>query len=263
MQGRRQRTRGESLLAVLACLGSTLSASLASGEPMRLADATPRWVVVQFEDSPSSHPDRLDRVYTKPFAAWLETDARGRIVVRVDGEVLEKNLFHDNDPVPGSFSDYVWVFDPDSGDVSASFSGTFAYAIDWGFTSTEIRARVQASMDTRRAGGFRGPEPVWGRALHVWCVEPGREGCREVPGARYDAARGYVNAVGYLAIDSPVTQFVTYSAVGEARFSELSRDLAVTPPVATAPPGTATGALVSRAPADPAPEVVAAEDPAR
>lgn len=263
MQGRWWRAASSSLGTALACIGCLLSAPLANAEPMRLSDPTPRWVVVQFEDSPSSEPDRLDRVYTKPFAAWLETDGRGRIVVRIDAEVLEKSLFDENDPVPGSFSDYVWIFDPGSGEVSASFSGTFAYAIDWGFTSTEIRARVKASMDTRRPGGFRGPEAVWGRALHVWCSEPGRDGCRGVQGARYDAERGYVNAIGYLAIDSPVTQLVTYSAVGEARFSELPRDLSVTPPVASGPADSPVGPLLSRAPADPEPAAVAEEARAR
>ena len=96
----------------------------ADAEPMRLDDPTPRWIVVQFEDSPSERPELLDRVYTRPFAAWLEPGAAGNVTVRLPSEVLEQTLFLENDPVPGSFTDYVWVFDRDSGNVlSTSFSG--------------------------------------------------------------------------------------------------------------------------------------------
>jgi len=229
--------RVRSFLTVLALAGAAeLGAfTTAVAEPMRLDDATPRWVVVQFEDSPGSQPEALDRVYTRPFAAWLETDGQGRILVRVGADVLEESLFHENDPVPGSFSDYVWVFDPESGEVvSASFSGVFAYSIGWGFATTEVHARVKAEMKTTRPGGFRGPEPVWGTPLYAWCGPSDREPCTPVQEVHYDE-RGYVNAPGFLSIDSPVAQFVTYSAAGEARFSELARDIAVTPPVASGP----------------------------
>ena len=206
--------------------------SIARADPMRLADPTPRWVVVQFEDSPSERPDLLDRVYTKPFAGWLERNEQGQVVVRVGGDVLEQNLFRENNPVPGSFSDYVWVFDPDTGEVlSASFSGTFAYVIDWGFTTSQIRARVRARMETTGTGGYRGAENLWGRALYPFCEDVGSARCTAVPARPYDGERGYVNAVGYLAIDSPLTQFSTYSAVGEARFSEIDSSLHVNPPV--------------------------------
>ena len=222
-----------------ACAGWLAAVAVAlpvQAEPMQLEDATPRWVVVQFEDSPNDRPDRLDAVYTKPFAAWLEPDALGRVTVRVDAQVLERSLFSENDPVPGSFTDYVWVFDPATGEVvDASFSGSFAFHVNWGITSSEVRARVSASMRTGRSGGVRGPESVWGRRLHAWCTQPGRDGCRAVSDRAYDPERGYVNAIGYLAIDSPLTRFVTFSALGEARFSELPSEMASTPPVATAP----------------------------
>jgi hypothetical protein len=206
----------------------------ASAEPMRLADPTPRWIVVQFEDSPSERPELLDRVYTRPFAAWLEPDAAGNITVRLDSDVLEQTLFLENDPVPGSFSDYVWVFDRTSGDVlSASFTGAFAYVFDWGLARTEVHAQVSARMGTTTAAGFEPLKRVWGRSLYPYCDDVHASGCTAVPPRAYDE-RGYVNAVGYLAIDSPLTQFATYSAVGEARFSEISSDVPGTPPVAAA-----------------------------
>ena len=128
--------------------------SSAWAEPMRLGDPTPRWVFIQFENSPRDRPDLLDGRYTEPFSAWLEPDDLGRVTVRVSGAVLEESLFRENDPVAGSFSDFLWVFDERSGDVlSAEFSGVFAYEIDWGFLSSRVKARVQARMATTPPGG--------------------------------------------------------------------------------------------------------------
>ena len=196
-----------------------------SAEPMRLDDPNPRWVVVQFENSPKDRPDLLDGVYTRPFAAWLEPDDQGRVTVRVNRDILEKDLFRENDPVAGSFSDFVWVFDRETGDVvSAAFSGAFSYTIDWGFVKSAVEAKVEARMATTRKGGFRPARRIFGRALIGYCEDVESRRCQAVPPQRYDAGRGYVNAVGYLSIDSPVKRFDTFSAVGEARFSEISRE---------------------------------------
>lgn len=209
-----------------------------SGEPMHLDDPTPRWVAVQFEDSPRDRPDLLDGVYTEPFVAWLEPDERGRVTVRVRGEVLEKSLFRENDPVPGSFSDFLWVFDRESGDVvSAGFSGTFSYTIDWGFAQSDVEAKVEARMATTRRGGFRPPRRVLGRAFNRYCEDVESRHCHGIVPRPYDEGRGYVNAVGSLTIDSPVTRFETYSALGEARFSELPRDPGATASGSEAAPG--------------------------
>jgi len=195
-----------------------------SAEPMRLDDPNPRWVIVEFENSPPDRPDLLDGVYTRPFAAWLEPDDQGHVTVRVSGDILEKNLFRDNDPVAGSFSDFLWVFDRESGDVvSAEFSGSFSYTINWGFAKSDIEAKVEARMATTRPGGFRPPRRVLGRVLIGYCEDVESRQCQAVPPRPYDAGRGYVNAVGYLSIDSPVKRFETFSSVGEARFSEIPR----------------------------------------
>jgi hypothetical protein len=222
---------------------------------MRLGDGTPRWVVVQFENSPSGQPGALDEVYTRPFAAWLEADPQGRIVVRVGAEVLEDDIFVANHPVPGSFSDYVWVFDPQTGEVvSATFSGVFTYAIDWGFATTEIHAHVTAVMGTARQGGFLNPRSVWGRTLNPYCDDVESSRCTRVESSSYDRERGYVNAVGYITIDSPISQMATYSPLGEARFSELSSGIPATPPVAAVPAGSpvpGASRVISRAVAGP------------
>ena len=195
-------------------------------EPMRLGDPTPRWVVIQFEDSPRDRPDLLNGSYTEPFSAWLEPDDHGHVTVRLSGEVLEKSLFRKNDPVAGSFSDFLWIFDEESGAVlSAEFSGVFSYKIDWGFSTSRIKARVQARMATTRPGGFRAARRVLDRLLIGYCEDVGSRRCQAVHPSAYDASRGYVNAVGYLSIDSPFKRFETFSALGEALFSEAPPEL--------------------------------------
>ena len=76
-------------------------------------------------------------------------------------------------------------------------------------------------MATTRPGGFRPTRRVLGHSLIGYCEDVDSRRCQAVPPCPYDAGRGYVNAVGYLSIDSPVTRFHTFSAVGEARFSEM------------------------------------------
>jgi len=206
----------------LGCLILGTLSTASSGEPMRLDDPTPRSVFIQFENSPRDRPDLLDGRYTEPFAAWLEPDDQGRVTVRLRGAVLEESLFRENDPVAGSFSDFLWVFDEQSGDVlSAEFSGVFSYEIDWGFWSSRVKARVQARMATTRPGGFRPAKRILDRLLIGYCEDVDRGGCQAVEPQAYDASRGYVNAVGYLAIDSSFKSFDTFSALGEARFSEV------------------------------------------
>jgi hypothetical protein len=191
-------------------------------EPMRIEDPTPRAVLVEFEVSSSDHPHLLDRHYTVPFPAWLENDSAGNTVVRIPGHILERSLFSTRNPVAGSFSEYVWVFDPDTGEVlSAGFSGTLRHTLDLGLVSTDIEAHVAAKMTTAEAGGFTVPNLFWGRRLRRFCTDAGSDGCTLVEPTRYDRDRGYVNAVGSLEIDSSFTSFSTFSALGEARFSEV------------------------------------------
>jgi hypothetical protein len=196
---------------------------------MRLGDARPRRVHVQFEVSSSDRPGLLDATYSEPFEGWIEPGDDGTIHVRVAGAVLERGLLRDRNPLPGSFSDYLWVFDTRTGEVlSASFSGTLVHPLRWGFGTTEVETRVEAHMTTTRPGGFRRPSFVWGHRLRAFCNEPESARCTLVSARGYQADRGYVNAVGFLRIDSRFVSFSTFSALGEARFSELpdgSRDV--------------------------------------
>ncbi len=111
--------------------------------------------------------------------------------------------------------------------LSAEFSGVFSFTIDWGIAKSHIEAKVEARMRTTGPGGFRPPRQVLGRVLIGYCENVESRRCEAVVPHPYDAGRGYVNAVGYLSIESAVTRFDTYSAVGEARFSEVSGDVRV------------------------------------
>jgi len=209
-------------LWVATCLVLLVTAAGAGAEPMKLHDTTPRQVLVQFENSPSDRPELLDGRYSLPFPAWLERDGNGNTIVRIPGDVLERSVFSSRRPVPGSFSDYVWVFDSDTGDVlSASFSGVLRHRLDLGLAKPDIEARVHATMTTTAAGGFTPPRVLFGRRLNRFCSEHGSKRCTLVPPQAYDPERGYVNAVGALRIDSSFTDFETFSALGEARFTEL------------------------------------------
>ena len=81
-------------------------------------------------------------------------------------------------------------------------------------------------------GGFLAPRQVFGKRLRRFCDDSEARGCTLVPPHRYDPKRGYVNAVGSLRIDAALTNFETFSAVGEARFSEWMER----PAISTEPP---------------------------
>ena len=237
-----------------------------AAQPMRLDDSTPRWVSVKFETSASDHPELLDRRYGPPYRAWLEPAADGTIRVRIDGGVLEQSLFRDRNPVPGSFSDYIWSFEPRTGDVlSASFSGRVTHALSWGLGTIDVEARVEARMTTMQPGGFRPARPVWGSRLHGFCDDLSASGCTLVSPRRLDRSSGYVNAPGFLRIDSRFLDFSTFSALGEAQFSELDEPSQLADRAADPPEEHARGGRSSDRRAAPALSVrdVAAPPPIR
>lgn len=193
------------------------------GEPMRLDDPRPRWVGVRFEVSPADRPDQLDRVYTPGIRAWLEPDAvPGRLRVSIPGADVERMLLVGEDPVPGSFGSFVWVFDAASGHVvSAELRGTLIKTLDWGPFTSRVRTPIRVAMRTAAAAGFEPPRVVLGQRLHGFCERAGSPDCTLVAGVRYDRSRGYVNAVGSLAVEFRGITLRTFSPLGEARFSEL------------------------------------------
>ena len=84
----------------------------ALASPMDLHNPQPRWVYVASEISPREKPAHLNTVYTAKLPAWFEPGAvRGQVKVTLDGRLVERHLVSAQNPKPGSFSDFVWVFD--------------------------------------------------------------------------------------------------------------------------------------------------------
>jgi hypothetical protein len=208
-------------------LGALLCAALAgsaAAQPMNLADGRPRWVTVRFEVSPAEAPGRTDSVYSPPVAAWLEpADEPGQLRVRIRGRDVEAQLLARERPIPGSFSDFVWIFDAASGEVrSATLSGTVLRTVGLGPAHWTVAAHIRARMDTRQAVGFTAPAGMLG--LDVWraCTDPSQGDCTLVEPRPYDPASGYVNAVGEIAADSALVETHAFSPLGEAIFSEAA-----------------------------------------
>ena len=200
-----------------------LVAGAAHAQPLDLFDRTPRWVAVAFEVSPEDRPAQFDTLYTRKMRAWLAPHARGNQVrVTVPREAVERELLALQNPVPGSFSDFVWVFDPFTGDVvSAELTGRLVKRLDWGLFETEVEAEIRVVMATDSAVAFQQPLRWLGQELFRSCSLPAPRGCTVVEPAGYDAMTGYVNAVGDLSVHFHGMTIRTFSPLGEAVFSEL------------------------------------------
>lgn len=193
---------------------------VASAEPMDLSRSDARWVLVRFEASPDDLPGQTDTVYTPAYPAWLESDeASGRVRVTIPSAIVEAHLFDGHQPVPGSFSDFTWTFDADTGEVlSAEVEGRLWHHLAWGVS---VKAPVRVSMDTRRSAGFAPPRTLLGREYRSFCRQ-GDEGCTLVEPRAYDPHSGYVNAVGEIRARSGPFRVRSFSPLGEAIFSEVS-----------------------------------------
>jgi len=202
--------------SVIAC-----AAFVAGAEPLDLADPRSRPITVRFENSPADAPDRLGATYTVEIPAHIETDsATGLRVVRVAGADVERGYFHRQRLQPGSFSDYVWTFDPETGHVvSASLSGVFVRRLALGPLHKEVDTHFEARLTTLRDAGFEAGRHVLGQLVFPLCEERA-EGCTFVPPARLDARTGYVNAVGSIGATVLGVSAKTFASIGEAIFSE-------------------------------------------
>lgn len=206
----------------LLCL---LAAAAADAEPMDLGDERARWIEVRFEVSPHGRPGQRDTVYTERFPAWIEPDeAPGRMRVTVDAAIVEQHLMAAHAPVPGSFSDFEWIFDASTGEVvSASLSGQVVNEVGWGPISTTVHSRIEVRMSTVEQAGYELPRRILRHRIFPYC-SGGRSraaDCTLVAPSRYQGSSGYVNAVGELSVSSPLVTLHTFSPLGEALFSEL------------------------------------------
>ncbi|MEE8581194.1 MAG: hypothetical protein V3T33_06355 [Myxococcota bacterium] len=205
-------------------LPTVLSAAefMSAAEPMRLHDPAPRWISVRFEVSPGPEPNQLDTVYTPPLPAWLEPgDAPDRVRVQVAGRLVEQYLFAGQNPTPGSFSDFVWVFDTVSGHVlSAHTSGKLLSSLRWGFFTSQVETDVDVQMGTRAAAGFARSKRFFGHRVFRFCENAKSGTCTLVNPSGYNRDNGYVNAVGAVSARTGLVSIRTFSPLGEAIFSE-------------------------------------------
>jgi len=215
------------LCAGIVLLAAALGPLQAIAKPMDLRDAKPRWVQVRFELSPPDQPGQTDTVYSPPFAAWLEPGERpGEVRITVDGRTVEQHLIPEQEPRPGSFSDFVWVFDAETGHVrSAQVSGAVRRQLRLGLANLKVTARIRVEMNTRSDAGFKKPAHLLGHRVHRFCAASDTGPCTLVPARSYDPNTGYVNAVGTIWANSGPFRFRSFSPLGEAIFSEIDDPL--------------------------------------
>lgn len=189
---------------------------------MDLGDTRSRAVTVRFETSPPEEPARLATAYTASLPAWLESDGPGRIRVTVAGHDIETGFLYRRRPVPGSFSDYVWIFDATTGDViSAQLSGTLVRKLEIGLLSQDVHTPFEVDLSTLAVAGYEAPRSLFGQLIFGHCARAGA-GCTLVAAQPYDQRSGYVNAVGALVGRALGVAMQTFAPLGEAIFSEAT-----------------------------------------
>ena len=208
-------------VAVVWITGLVPPTGSADANPLDLQDPRARPVQVVFELSPPEAPGRLDARYGEPAPAWFEPGPRpGQATVRIPAWVMEEVLIRHR-PVPGSFSDFVWIFEVETGHVlSASVTGTFLKEVDWGFFSSAVETRTETRLSTRARAGFRAPRTRMGHVVYEFCIQESQ--CTDVPPRPYDFFTGYVNAVG--SIQARIVGGVrttSFSPLGEVILHEV------------------------------------------
>jgi hypothetical protein len=246
---RTRRNRSRALLApgsvpvALAPLVFTASllAFTASAEPMNLSNAEPRWITVRFEISPHDRPLQRNYRYTQPIPGWLEPGTLpGEVRVTISGREVERHVMAGQEPIRGSFSDFVWTFDSRSGHVrSATLSGIVVQHLNMGLKELVLNTPFRVDMDTSRPAGHGLKQRLFGLSITGFC-EPGPwRICKTVRPSLYDGSTGYVNALGPVLAEAKIARIRSFSPLGEAIFSEAEPRLAsedTTPPVSLAPP---------------------------
>ena len=228
----RTPSRAAHLLGWLLATCLAASASGAQGEGLDLSDPTPRRVDVRFEASGPKRPGALDGQYDAPVKAWFSHGPEaGQAQVRIAGTDMERAITN-YEPVPGSFSDFVWTFDVATGHViKAELQGVVNSKVDWGFFESEIETSIVMDLGTRKRAGFREPKERFGHLIFEYCEETSPE-CRSVPPAALDPSTGYVNAVGAVTATAVGgLETMSYSPMGEALIEEAEE----TPHVSVGP----------------------------
>jgi hypothetical protein len=204
---------------------ATNASSARATEPMDLGDLRPRAVAVRFETSPPDQPGQLASFYTDAVPAWLEPgDLDGQVRVTIAGADVEARRFQNQRPRPGSFSDFVWIFDAASGDVvAAHLRGTLVRRFDFGAFHSDVETEIETELTTRARAGFEPGRIRLGQLMFPLCQRQASD-CTLVEPVRYDRRTGYVNAVGALVGRAMGATARNFSPLGEAIFSEVDGD---------------------------------------
>ena len=195
--------------------------------PLDLADGTPRPVRIRFEVSSADEPGRLDSIWSVARRAWLEpVPERGLVRVHVPAVVVEEQLRSTGtEPVDGSFSDFVWLIEPATGEVvEATLTGRVRESIRIGPIRTSALVQIDVAMSTRQAAGFQPDSGILGLRTNGICTpDPAAvvdEECVGVPAVRFDPTRGYLNAVGRVRAASTFATIDAFSPLGEIQITE-------------------------------------------
>ncbi|MDX1650009.1 MAG: hypothetical protein R3263_09170 [Myxococcota bacterium] len=193
----------------------------AADVPVDLEDPRPRAIRVRFEVSPRDRPAQRDARWTEPLPARLEPTSSGQVRVVVPARVVEERLLAEQGVVPGSFDDFVWVFDARTGQVlSASFRGTLSRALGLGFLKVHTDVELDVTLSTREAVSFREGHRVLGELVHAPCDAPEDPECARVAPEPYDPETGAVYAVGVVRARSGPFGSRSLCPFGEAVFLE-------------------------------------------
>jgi hypothetical protein len=115
----------------------------------------------------------------------------------------------------------VWTFEAATGHVvSASLSGVFVRRFAIGLLEQDVETPFEAELTTLRNFGFAPAHHLFGQVVFPLCDRAARD-CTLVEPTRYDAATGYVNAVGAIEGRAFGVSRRSFASIGEAIFSEL------------------------------------------
>lgn len=223
------------LVATVAATGVMGATGATASEPFDLNDPTPRWVEVRFEVSPANRPGQLDAEWSGKRPAFVDPEAGPGIVqIRIPADEMEAHLQSTGtDAISGTFSEFVWTFDRETGHVlAAEMRGRVREHVRLGFLKTSATIDIEVDMTTQQVAGFASESGMLGIETQRFCA-PGPvregakikrsrliEGCVGVEATPLDPERGYVNAVGTVRAVSAILEIEAFSPLGEVRFSE-------------------------------------------
>src|SRR5262249_49097944 len=150
--------------AAVCLLGADPGAVAADARPMDPSRLESRWVAMQvIRGAPGTPEVHL----SEPALAWYEVGPeKTQRTVRVPGLEVERVLMPDRHPVDGSFSDFVWIFDVETGDVlSASLSGELNQPIRLGPLQMSSRVSIAVDLNTFVVGGYTPVRELGGQTM--------------------------------------------------------------------------------------------------